>query len=215
MISEDRISISFVPRITTLLMRATMCLCNLVLRCLSLLHLDFPRSPDFLPPGNKVPFEFKQVVLVNVFDCLLGQMVLLLALCATALLTLNTREVYLAYLIVYYLRDTYWKGLPSAGQQRIPLICLMASYCKSQETTFICRKGKRIHSINKWERRAKTPLPFHKLYKQTEEENHDTLLINYSRKTILPSSLSYYISVLLSLLQLTALHWLVHAIKGH
>jgi len=53
------------------------------------------------------------------------------------------------------------------------------------------------------------------LNKQTEKENHDTLLINCSRKTTLPSSLSYYISVLLSLLQLTALHWLVQAIKGH
>lgn len=82
---------------------------------------------------------------------------LLSALRATALLTLNTREIYLAYLIVYYLRGTYWKVLPSAGHQRIPVTCLMASYCKSQETTFICRKGRRRNSINKWERTAKTP----------------------------------------------------------
>lgn len=61
LISEDRINISFVPRIITLFMTATMCLNNLVLCCYSLLHLDFPCSPDFFSPGNKLTFEFKQV----------------------------------------------------------------------------------------------------------------------------------------------------------
>lgn len=76
-------------------------------------------------------------------------MVLPLALRATALPTLNTREIYLAYLIVYHLGDTYWKVLSSAGHQRIPVTRLVASYRRSRETPFICRKGNRRNSINK------------------------------------------------------------------
>lgn len=140
-------------------------------------------------------------------------MVLLLALCATAPPTLDPREIYLAYLFIYYLRDTYCKVLPSAGHQRIPVTLLIASSCKPQEAAFICGKGRRRNSTNKWREKPGHQLPFQLLNQQTE--NHDTLLISYRRKTILPSSSSHYISVLLSLLQLTALRWLVHAVKGH
>jgi len=77
-------------------------------------------------------------------------MVLLLALCAAAPPTVDTREIYLAYLFIYYLRDTYCKVLPSAGHQRTLVAFLIASYCKSPEAAFICGKGRRINSTNKW-----------------------------------------------------------------
>lgn len=77
-------------------------------------------------------------------------MVLLLALCATAPPTLDPREIYLVYLFIYYLRDTYCKVLPSAGHQRIPVTFLIASYCSPKRPRlFVERAEGEIQQINR------------------------------------------------------------------
>lgn len=98
-----------------------------------------------LPWGWFLPQEMKgRWIPAGIFGMFMGTKGASLGIRA-APLTLKTKDPYLHYSIVSYLKVTPWKVLDIKGIA-----------AKSRETPFICRKGRRRNPINKWIKPAKT-----------------------------------------------------------